>query len=252
MKKYLRAFLREKPFFFSIVRSKEAQLYQEFKPFKKTILDLGCGDGFFAHVAFGRVDAGIDPDERALKEARARRIYKEVKSYDGRKIPYPRSYFSTILCNSTFEHILNIDEVLKEVARIIKKGGMLCFTVPTDSWSNYLFGNKIMGKSYESYFINKSKHWNLYSFKKWKGILKKLSFEATYHAHYLDSKKAMWLFDISHYLSISSLATKKLFNKWVLFPDKEKLLGGIEKLIIDKTKQNTKKGPYLFIAAIKK
>lgn len=252
MKDYLHKFLKEKPFFFSIVRPKEAHLYQRYKPFKGPILDLGCGDGFFAQVAFGKVDAGIDPDKNATKEARIRKIYQEVKPYNGRTIPYGNSYFSTVLCNSTFEHILNLKEVLNDTVRVLKVGGMLYFNVPTDQWPHYLFGSRILGKKYEEYFVKKSKHYNLYSFFKWKENLSQLGFEILYHTHYLDNKKIMWLFEISHYLSISSLVTKKLFNRWVLFPGKIRFLGFLEDFLITEIRKNSIKGPYLFIVAKKR
>jgi len=250
MEAFLQKFLKEKPFFFSIVRPKEASLYQEYKPFKKPILDIGCGDGFFAQVAFGKgIDVGIDVDKASIDEAKQRNIYKECVVYDGRRIPYPDNHFATALCNSTFEHITNLDEVLTEVARVVKKGGMLYFSIPTDIWGNYLFGNHIFGNAYKKYFIAKSKHYNLYSLSTWEGILKKKGFIIVKNSFYLDNKKILWLFDITHYVSIPSLLVKKLFSRWVLFPEKEKYLKPLEDFLLSQTKQDTAKGPYLFIAA---
>lgn len=251
MKKYLSAFLREKPFFFSIIRPKEASLYQSLKPFNRPVLDLGCGDGFFASVAFDKLDAGIDPDKKAIQEAKNRRIYKDIKDYDGKIIPYKDKYFSTIVSNSTLEHISNIEEVLNETSRVLKKNGMFYFTTVTDMWPEYLFGSLFMGSLYKKYFINKSKHYNMYSVSKWKKVLNKYGFEVISYQHYLDNKKILRLFDISHYFSIPSLLTKKLLNKWVLFPSKEKAFTGLKNFILEETKSDNKKGPYLFIAAKK-
>lgn len=251
MKNYLRAFLEEKPFFFLLLRPKEAALYQSYKPFVKPVLDVGCGDGFFAKVAFGKIDVGIDPDKQAITEAKTRNVYKEVHVYDGKNIPYPNNYFMTIVCNSTFEHITNLPQVLSETSRVLKKGGMLYFTVPTDIWPTYLFGRLLFGKWYEKYFIDKSKHYNLYTVKQWQQKLKQLNLDVVYSTHYLDSKFVMWLFDISHYLSISSLLTKKLFNRWVLFPGKTILFRPFESMLIKVVEKNTTKGPYLFIVAKK-
>jgi len=251
MKKYLQAFLKEKPFFFSIVRPKEASLYQQYKPFKKPILDLGCGDGFFAKIAFRRLDVGVDPDKQAVKEAKTRGTYKEVRTYDGKKIPYPGGYFATIVCNSTFEHIPNLKEVLSEVARVIKKDGMLYFTVPTNIWPKYLFGRLFLGRFYERFFVAKSKHYNLWTLGEWQKELKKRDLEIIYSTHYLDNKLVMWIFDISHYLSIFSLIAKKVFNRWVLFPQKSFLIRPIEDYILKSTNVNSKKGPYMLIAARK-
>lgn len=251
IKKYLHAYLKEKPLFFSFVRPKEASLYQQYKPFKRPVLDLGCGDGFFAQVAFEKVDVGIDIDKKALEEAKRKNVYKQIKYYDGRKIPYPNEYFSTVVCNSTFEHITNLDEVLKECSRVMKKGGMFYFTTVTDIWHQYLFGTIFGGKLYKMFFSRISKHYNLYSFEKWQRKLKKIHFSITYHTCYLDNKKMFWLFDISHYLSAHSLLSKKMFNRWVLFPEKVKFLAPIEEFIIRHTMENTEKGPCLFVAAQK-
>lgn len=250
MRKYLQAYLREKPLFFSFLRPKEAQLYQQFKPFKEPVLDIGCGDGFFAQVAFGRVDVGIDPDRKKIQEAQRRKVYKRAHWYDGKRIQYPNRYFSTIVCNSTFEHIPNLSQVLREVERVTKKGGSLYFTVPTNEWPHFLFGRLFFGSFYESFFINKSRHYNMYSLSRWKIILSRLGFDIVSSSYYLDSK-VMWFFDIAHYLSISSLITKKLFNKWVLFPEKVQYMDWLEKFLLFYTKRDTQKGPYIFIAAKK-
>lgn len=252
MKKYLQAFLKEKPFFFAVVRPKEASLYQQYKPFRTPVLDLGCGDGFFAQVAFGKLDEGIDPDNQAIKEAKNRKIYRHTQSYDGKHIPFRSNYFATVVCNSTYEHIPNLDEVLDETARVLKKGGMLYFTTVTDLWPNYLFGKLIFGSVYTQYFIRKSKHYHMYNIKTWEKKLHKRGLEVVSHVHHLDNKKMMWLFDISHYLSMSALVTKKLFNRWVLFPQMEIVLRPLENYLVKETEKEMKKGPYLFIAAKKK
>lgn len=251
MRDYLRAFLREKPLFFAFLRPKEASLYQSYRPFKKPVLDLGCGDGFFAAVAFGKVDVGIDPDKKAIIEAKRRKIYKIVKYYDGKKIPFPDQYFSTIVCNSTFEHIKNIDQVLQETGRVLKPEGLLYFTVPTNIWSKYLFFNQIFGRTYKKFFINKSKHYNLWSLNQWENELARVRLKVIYYTHYLDNQKIMWFFDISHYLSAPSLLFKIIFNRWVLFPEKVKLLGWFENFIQRETEKNDQLGPYLFITAEK-
>lgn len=251
MKTYLQAYLKEKPLFFSFLRPKEAELYQQFKPFKNPILDVGCGDGFFAKVAFGSTDVGIDPDKKAIAEARKRNVYKTVKQYDGKKIPYPDKYFSTIVCNSTFEHITNLDEVLLEVSRVLKRGGMLYFTVPTNRWASYLFGRELFGKIYEDYFTKKSKHYNLLSFQEWKKILKSLGLEVVYKTYYLDSTMLMWFFDIAHYLSAFSLLSKKLFDRWVIVPQKTPLLYFMLSPLSSSMQSNSNDGPYMFIAAKK-
>lgn len=252
MKKYLRAYLREKPLFFAFLRPKEASLYQPFKPFKSPILDVGCGDGFFAKIAFGKIDVGIDPDEKSIEEAKKRRVYGQAVLYDGKRIPFKDNYFATIVCNSTFEHITNLDVVLNEVGRVLKPNGLLYFTVPTNTWPDYLFGTFLFGNSYKAFFNKIQKHYNLYTLTQWSKKLAHAGLTITYHSYYLDNKKILWLFDIAHYLSISSIITKKIFNRWIMFPGKEKYLKGLENFIIKETSKDTVKGSCLFITAQKK
>ena len=126
---------------------------------------------------------------------------------------------------------------------------MFYFTTVTDSWPEYLFGSLLLGNTYKNFFINKSKHYNMYSLSTWKKKLIKHGFTIIESQHYLDNKKILRIFDISHYLSIPSLFTKKVFNKWVLFPGKEKAFGKIKQFILRETKADNYTGPYLFIAA---
>ena len=51
---FLKLYLQERPVFLSLIRAKEAQLFQKYLPLRKPILDYGCGDGFFASVTLGK------------------------------------------------------------------------------------------------------------------------------------------------------------------------------------------------------
>lgn len=50
--------------------------------------------------------------------------------YDGKTIPLPDQYFDSVLSSEVFEHIFNLDEILKEINRVMKKDGMLLITCP--------------------------------------------------------------------------------------------------------------------------
>lgn len=74
---YLREHLRQVPAFRALVRSVECRLFEQASEqiggFAEPVLDIGCGDGLFASLAFTKpLFAGIDPNEASLKEARAR------------------------------------------------------------------------------------------------------------------------------------------------------------------------------------
>lgn len=48
-------------------------MYQKYKPFNAPILDIGCGDGFFAKIAFGRIDIGLDVKNSEINEAKEKK-----------------------------------------------------------------------------------------------------------------------------------------------------------------------------------
>jgi len=53
-------YLLERPLFLAVLLAKEAELYQSRFPLKHPVLDVGCGDGFFAWIAFRKtkIDVG--------------------------------------------------------------------------------------------------------------------------------------------------------------------------------------------------
>ena len=71
-KDYLWLNLRDLPYFRSLLRAVEARFYQGFD-LPHPILDVGCGDGHFATVAFDyKLDVGIDPWGSPIREASQR------------------------------------------------------------------------------------------------------------------------------------------------------------------------------------
>src|SRR4030067_3112346 len=68
-KDYLWLNLRDLPYFRAMLRAVEAQFYQAFELPAPT-LDLGCGDGHFASIAFERkLEGGLDPWSGPIHQA---------------------------------------------------------------------------------------------------------------------------------------------------------------------------------------
>jgi len=216
---YIKKYLENRPMFMAIIRSQEAMLFQKYiNLVKSRILDFGCGEGFFAELVFGKkkINVGLDLfNNKRVKEAK-KNIYKKISLYDGGTIPYPNNYFNTVVSNCVLEHIPNVKFSLNEVYRVLKPGGFFLTSVMTDQWENNLFGSKIFGKKYLTYMRKTQVHYNLFSNKQWQAYFKKAGFQIQSIDGYLYKKSAFYL-DIFHYLSIGSLVSYKLFNKWILF-----------------------------------
>jgi ubiquinone/menaquinone biosynthesis C-methylase UbiE len=104
------------------------------------ILDVGAADGTFTKVILESSGAekiiGID----ILKESVywAREKYKkegrmEFGIGDAHKLEYKSATFDAVFALEILEHVSNPVKVLKEIKRVLKKGGYAVFLVPTES-----------------------------------------------------------------------------------------------------------------------
>jgi len=111
--------------------------------FPRPILDLGCGDGLIAQVLFASdppIEVGFDPWLEQVRKAPATGVYGSVQQAQGAAMPYPSESFGSVLGNSVVEHIPDLDPVLAEAARVLRPGGRLLLTVPSDAFRRLLSG----------------------------------------------------------------------------------------------------------------
>lgn len=217
--RYIGRYLTARPIFLGVLRGKEAALYQQFLPLKGPVLDVGCGDGFFAETTFskGAIDVGLDTPDSRIDEAKASWAYKKVVTYDGRIFPFPDRTFQTIVINSVLEHVADLPQLLTEVHRVLKPGGQCFATVMAAPWEDYLFGAKLFGNSYERWMKKKQVHVNLFTEKAWRASFAAAKFRPVSALSYVSSRAGMWL-DILHYISVPQLISYMLTKKWVLWP----------------------------------
>jgi 2-polyprenyl-3-methyl-5-hydroxy-6-metoxy-1,4-benzoquinol methylase len=211
---FLDKYLRERPVFLALIRAKEAWLYQKFLPFNKPVVDLGCGDGFFTRVALGGAEIGIDlPDSRINEVPRG--IYKRLITYNGRKIPLPAKTAGTVITNSVLEHVEDLNQVLREIFRILKPGGMVIAPVMAAPWEDYLFGAKIFADKYKKWMRKKQQHVNLLTRDEWRRKFEKAGFKLTAEIGHLNPVMCTWM-DVLHYVSLPYLISYKLTSKWTI------------------------------------
>jgi SAM-dependent methyltransferase len=97
--------------------------------FGKIHLDLGCGSMPYKNLILsnGKVEKYIGID---LKYDTVHDTSKVDMYWDGRKIPLPNESVDSIHATEVLEHCSNIEEILKEIKRVLVPGGFLLFTVP--------------------------------------------------------------------------------------------------------------------------
>jgi SAM-dependent methyltransferase len=96
---------------------------------QSVILDLGAGAGVVTHMNFRGLAArvcGVDVDARVVSNP----MLDEGKVGDAERIPYDDTQFDLVFADNVLEHLQNPAGVFKEVARVLKPGGVFIFKTP--------------------------------------------------------------------------------------------------------------------------
>jgi len=141
---YLGRYLKVAPLSHALWRSVEAQELAKYK-LERPVLDIGCGFGEFGGVFFSSsIEVGVDINEKEILQAASTGKYQKTIAVDARKLPFPDNSFSTVISISTLEHIPNNHKVFKEAYRVLKPGGKIIITVPTNQLYSSLLIVKIL------------------------------------------------------------------------------------------------------------
>jgi 2-polyprenyl-6-hydroxyphenyl methylase/3-demethylubiquinone-9 3-methyltransferase len=99
----------------------------------KSVLDLGCAGGFMAEALAhkGARVSGIDPAQEAIQAAKHHAKTSNLDiTYDvgvGEHMPYSDDTFNIVVCVDVLEHVRDLSQVLAEVARVLKPGGLFLY-----------------------------------------------------------------------------------------------------------------------------
>lgn len=93
------------------------------------ILDLGCGNGEALRALGGRGFSlvGIDISIKGLQKAKQS---GEVLRADITKMPIREGFFECVLVLDVFEHVVDKNQFMKEVHRILRDDGLVIMTIP--------------------------------------------------------------------------------------------------------------------------
>jgi len=224
-KDYLWLQLRDLPYFRALLRAVEARFYKEIELPAPT-LDVGCGDGHFATVAFNRpLEVGLDPWEGPVHEAARRGGYQSVVHADGGSMPFPGAYFASAVSNSVLEHIPHVQTVLNETARVLAPGAPFVFCVPNHNFLSSLsiarsldsMGLSSPAEGYRSFFNRISRHHHCDPPDVWQGRLEEAGFQLVRWWHYF-SPQALRIMEWGHYFGLPSLVSHWLTRRWIISP----------------------------------
>lgn len=223
---YLREHLREVPPFRALVRSVECRLFEGAGAPVEPTLDIGCGDGHFASLAFDApLFAGIELDAALLREAQARGAHRHLFAASATALPFSARSFNTVVANCVVEHIPDIEATLREISRVLRPGGRFLFGVPSQHFGDMLLvptllrscGMRRLARAYGDWFNDHSRHFHTDSPEVWLARLDDFGFRVEHWEYYL-THAAHRAFDLAHYLSLPHLVSRKLTGKWVTAP----------------------------------
>jgi len=95
--------------------------------FSGDILDFGCGSKPYESL-FKNAKNYVGVDIKI--SGHNHRDSKVDFFYDGFKLPFDDNKFDGVVCFEVIEHIFNVDEVLIEIYRVIRPGGLLLLSIP--------------------------------------------------------------------------------------------------------------------------
>lgn len=91
------------------------------------ILDVGCGSKPYEELFINSSSyVGLDIETSGHDHKRS----KVDVYYDGNTIPFDDASFDGVVSFETFEHVFNIDDLLKEISRVLVNNGTLMFSIP--------------------------------------------------------------------------------------------------------------------------
>lgn len=226
-----------------LVKGYELELFKKCH-MEGPILEIAIGDGYFSSLLFKskkqRLDYGADLIYGTIKSATKYNHCEEYLVMDAMQIPFPDNCLGTVVMNNLMHHLPDRALAVKEVLRVLKKGGKFIFTDNTIGWGVFtwnqlllrrlrlysfadyilklnmrLFAQKLLVD--EHYYDKRSREEN---FK----IIRKVNFI---------SKTSMYLGSIFEFLNLKmGQPTRKEMIRWVnLFGFRNKLDGYIEKII---------------------
>lgn len=223
MKDFLALHLKDLPYFRALLRAVEARFYEGIE-LPAPVLDLGCGDGHFASLAFDRPLAmGLDPWWGPIREASRRGAYQHLVCGAGDRMPYPSGYFSSAISNSVLEHIPDLEPVLAETARVLKPGAPFIFCVPNQRFLDTLsigrwldrIGLKGLAGAYRRFFNRISRHYHCDSYQVWENRLEKYGFRIESWWDYFPPP-ALRVLEWGHFFGVPAWFSKLLFGRWIL------------------------------------
>jgi len=171
---------------------------------KQRILNVGCGND-----TYGTDFVDVYPLRKGVFKC----------NLDEEKLPYKNNTFDEVYCAFVFEHLKNPNLILKEMVRVLKRGGKVILKTDNAGWWGYHnsksdFKVHYGGYSFENQSRDDDKHYALYTTHHLENHFKEAGLKVL-HFHIYQRDKLWFLMNL-----INSFLNKTRF-KWMAYPQIE-------------------------------
>lgn len=190
------------------------------------ILDVGCGDGLFAKIAFDGAEVwGIDIDAKEGRWAQASRAYSQIVLGDITKAKLPAGFFGSCVANCSLEHVPDLQAALATIAGSLQPGADAILFVPNKVWASKFmtvravratFGDriaKLLQDGIDEFFA----HRHLHDEQGWRDEIEKSPLRLKEIRPVLSTSTTL-AFEALLIPSLAGYLNKKLTSRWTNFP----------------------------------
>lgn len=181
-------------------RAVEANLVAS-QPLDRPVLDAGCGDGGFAFIIgdHTKMDVGVDISHIQLARAEHRGAHSQLRLLNLADMgELPDEYFGSAIANCVLEHIPDVEKALAELARVIRPGGKLVLTVPSEDFVRHtLLGRLLLTlhlrglyARYDRRVADRYSHHHVCDLGRWTEMLRRSGFQVARWRFYMRPRAA--------------------------------------------------------------
>jgi SAM-dependent methyltransferase len=130
------------------------------------VLEVGCNSGGLLRIISSERKCycnGVDLSAELVQKARSKGFHCKVAPAE--ELPYESEKFDVVVMTEVMEHLYDPKESLKEISRVLKKGGLFIGSVPhknsensqkrsveAHDWHCHIFDNKSLKKLLTKFF----------------------------------------------------------------------------------------------------
>lgn len=123
-----------------------------------SVLDVGSGRGevLWAAAQLGWTAVGIEPSPSFAERAAAHSGVTDIRRQSIEQCGFAAESFDGVILQALLEHLYNPDETIREIARVLKPGGVVYADVPNEEGLYSLLGNLYQRLRARDWVINLS------------------------------------------------------------------------------------------------